>query len=177
MADQYREAAMKQLPFSNPGRPDTRSPTRLLLWIGRQQLGTLALGMTFGVIWMLAQALLPYALGRAVDDGLAAGDNSALLVWAGVLLALGTVQAVAGVLRHRAAVSNWLQASFRMVQVVAHHAARSGPAVRAKLTTGTWLGARLAVQGRISPGELVAFYGYAAFLVIPLRTAAGAGPS
>ena len=308
---------MKQLPFSDPGRPDTRTPARFLLWIGRRQLGTLVLGMTFGVIWMLSQALLPYVLGRAVDDGLAAGDNSALLVWAGVLLALGTVQAVAGVLRHRAAVSNWLQASFRMVQVVAHHAARSGPAIRAKLTTGevvatvsndamraggafditarlagavasyfvvaalllstsfvlglvvllgvpvlvmslsfvirplqarqreqreqvgrltalgadtvsglrvlrgiggeqvflaryrsrseqvrragvrvalpqstldsaqvllpgifvvivTWLGARLAVQGRITPGELVAFYGYAAFLVIPLRTAAEA---
>jgi ABC-type multidrug transport system fused ATPase/permease subunit len=34
----------------------------------------------------------------------------------------------------------------------------------------TWLGARFAVQGRISVGELVAFYGYAAFLVTPLRT-------
>jgi ABC-type multidrug transport system fused ATPase/permease subunit len=34
-----------------------------------------------------------------------------------------------------------------------------------------WLGARYAVQGRISPGELVAFYGYSAFLMIPLRTA------
>lgn len=308
---------MKQLPFPDPGHPDTRSPTRFLLWIGRQQLGTLALGVTFGVIWMLAQALLPYALGRAVDDGLAADDNGALLRWAAVLFALGAVQAVAGVLRHRAAVSNWLQASFRMVQVVSHHAARCGPAVRAKLTTGeivatvsndamraggafditarlagaiasyfvvaavllsssfvlglvvllgvpvlvmslsfvirplqarqreqreevgrltalgadtvsglrvlrgiggeqvflaryrsrseqvrragvrvalpqstldsaqvllpgifvvivTWLGARLAVEGRIRPGELVAFYGYAAFLVIPLRTAAEA---
>ena len=38
----------------------------------------------------------------------------------------------------------------------------------------TWLGARLAIDGQISPGELVAFYGYAAFLVIPLRTAAEA---
>jgi ABC-type multidrug transport system fused ATPase/permease subunit len=36
----------------------------------------------------------------------------------------------------------------------------------------TWLGARFAVTGRIGPGELVAFYGYAAFLVIPLRTSA-----
>jgi ABC-type multidrug transport system fused ATPase/permease subunit len=35
----------------------------------------------------------------------------------------------------------------------------------------TWLGARLAVSGRISVGELVAFYGYAAFLVVPVRTA------
>lgn len=33
-----------------------------------------------------------------------------------------------------------------------------------------WLGARFAVQGTITPGELVAFYGYSAFLVIPLRT-------
>ncbi|QIG44187.1 ABC transporter ATP-binding protein [Nocardioides anomalus] len=34
-----------------------------------------------------------------------------------------------------------------------------------------WLGARYAVQGRITPGDLVAFYGYSAFLLIPLRTA------
>ncbi len=33
-----------------------------------------------------------------------------------------------------------------------------------------WLGARSAVRGEITPGELVAFYGYAAFLMIPLRT-------
>lgn len=33
-----------------------------------------------------------------------------------------------------------------------------------------WLGARFAVDGQISPGELVAFYGYSAFLMIPLRT-------
>src|SRR3954449_10290571 len=34
----------------------------------------------------------------------------------------------------------------------------------------TWLGARLAVQGDISIGTLIAFYGWAAFLVLPLRT-------
>ena len=34
-----------------------------------------------------------------------------------------------------------------------------------------WLGARFAVQGTITVGELVAFYGYAAFLMLPLRTA------
>jgi ABC-type multidrug transport system fused ATPase/permease subunit len=34
-----------------------------------------------------------------------------------------------------------------------------------------WIGARYAVAGTISPGELVAFYGYSAFLMIPLRTA------
>jgi ABC-type multidrug transport system fused ATPase/permease subunit len=33
----------------------------------------------------------------------------------------------------------------------------------------TWLGARFALSGQISLGQLVAFYGYAAFLVTPLR--------
>ena len=308
---------MKQLPFAVPGSPDTRSPIRFLLWVGRQQLGTLALGMTFGIVWMLAQALLPWVLGRAVDEGLATGDTDALLAWSAALFGLGVVQAVTGTLRHRVAVSNWLQSGFRMIQVVAHHAALAGPAIRSKLTTGevvatvsndalraggafditarlagavasyfvvaivllstsvllgvvvllgvpvlvaslslvirplqarqreqreevgrltalgadtvaglrvlrgiggervfldryrkrsedvrragvrvalpqstldsaqvllpgifivivTWLGARLAIEGRISAGELVAFYGYAAFLVIPLRVAAEA---
>ena len=39
-------------------------------------------------------------------------------------------------MRHRYAVQNWLQASFRLAQVVGHHAARSGDAVRAELSTG-----------------------------------------
>lgn len=34
----------------------------------------------------------------------------------------------------------------------------------------TWLGARFALRGEITPGQLVSFYGYAAFLVMPLRT-------
>jgi ABC-type multidrug transport system fused ATPase/permease subunit len=33
----------------------------------------------------------------------------------------------------------------------------------------TWLGARFALAGRITVGQLVSFYGYAAFLVSPLR--------
>ena len=308
---------MRQLPFADPGTPATRSPTRFLLWVGRHQAGTLALGMTFGIVWMLAQALLPWVLGRAIDEGVATGDAEALVAWAAALFGLGVVQAVAGTLRHRVAVSNWLQASYRMIQVVAHHVALTGPAIRGRLTTGevvatvsndalraggafditarlagaiasyfvvaavllstskllgvvvlvgvpilvaslstvirplqarqreqreqvgrltavgadtvaglrvlrgiggervfldryrrrseevrlagvqvalpqstldsaqvllpgvfvvvvTWLGARLAIEGEISPGELVAFYGYAAFLVIPLRVAAEA---
>ena len=33
----------------------------------------------------------------------------------------------------------------------------------------TWLGARFAISGQITVGQLVSFYGYAAFLVSPLR--------
>jgi ABC-type multidrug transport system fused ATPase/permease subunit len=41
----------------------------------------------------------------------------------------------------------------------------------------TWLGARLAVDGTISVGELVAFYGVSAFLVVPVTTATEAAGS
>ncbi|WP_374008985.1 ABC transporter ATP-binding protein [Leifsonia sp. LS-T14] len=34
-----------------------------------------------------------------------------------------------------------------------------------------WFGAHLALDGAITPGQLTAFYGYATFLVLPLRTA------
>ena len=308
---------MIRLPFDDPGTPDTRSPLRLLVWVGRHQVGTLVAGVLFGVFWMVAQALMPFAIGRAVDGGVVDEDTRALALWTAVLLGLGIAQAFAGVMRHRYAVSNWLQASFRLVQVIGHHVARTGPAVRQRLSTGevvatisndalraggafditarlagavvaytvvavillssslvlgllvvigvpllvlllggvikplqarqrhqreevgaltalgadtaaglrvlrgiggeqafferyrtqsqgvrragvrvavpqstldaaqifvpgvfvvlvTWLGARFALSGRIGPGELIAFYGYAAFLVVPLRTAAEA---
>ena len=312
-----RWTGVVRLPEEDPGVPDTRSPARLLLWVGRHQIPTLVAGVFFGVLWMVAQSLMPFAIGQAIEDGIVNSDNRALAAWALVLLGLGAVQAGAGIMRHRYAVFNWLQASFRMAQVVSHHSARSGPAVRGRLSTGevvatvsndamraggafditarlsgsivayvvvafillsasvvlglivlvgvpvlvlllgfvikplqerqrdqreevgkltalgadtaaglrvlrgiggeqafydryhhrsqevrhagvrvalpqstldaaqvfvpglfvvlvTWLGARFAVSGRIDVGELVAFYGYAAFLVIPLRTAAEA---
>jgi ABC-type multidrug transport system fused ATPase/permease subunit len=34
----------------------------------------------------------------------------------------------------------------------------------------TWIGARFALSGKITPGQLVSFYGYAVFLISPLRT-------
>jgi ABC-type multidrug transport system fused ATPase/permease subunit len=118
------------------GDPDTRSPARLLLWVGRHQPLTLAGGMTFGIVWMVAQALVPFAIGRAVQHGIVDRDDGALVRWALILLALGLVQAVTGVLRHRFAVVNWLVASFRLAQLVSHHAARTGHAVRERLSTG-----------------------------------------
>ena len=127
---------MIRLPVTDPGIPDTRSPARLLLWVGRYQVRTLVAGVLFGIGWMVAQALMPFAIGRAIQDGIVNHDNHALALWTLVLLGLGATQAVAGVMRHRCAVSNWLQASFRLAQVVAHHAARAGPAIRNKLSTG-----------------------------------------
>jgi ABC-type multidrug transport system fused ATPase/permease subunit len=126
---------VRQLPYADPGVPDTRSPARFLRWIAGGQIGTLALGMLLGVCWMVAQALLPWAIGNGID-GVVDGETTSAWRWAAVVAALGIGQAVAGVLRHRVAVANWLYSAFRTIQVVARHAARTGPAVPRTVPTG-----------------------------------------
>ena len=305
---------VRHLPLDHPGTADHRSPMLFLWWLILGQWHTMAIGMGFGITWMVAQAVMPMVIGRAIDEGIAAKDTSALVAWTGVMLGIGLVQAVAGIMRHRFAVTNWLTTAYRTVQLVARQAVNLGATLPKKVATGevvaigtndishlgnamdvtaraagsvvsfvvvavillrtsvtlglvvlvgvpllllavgpllkplqrrnlaqrdmmgalsnlatdivsglrvlrgiggervfhdryvresqevrkagvqvgrlqsvldalqillpgvfvvivVWLGARFAVQGRISPGELVAFYGYAAFLMIPLRTA------
>jgi ABC-type multidrug transport system fused ATPase/permease subunit len=305
---------VRQLPLDHPGTADARSPWRFLWWTIKGQWHTIALGMLFGVIWMTCSAVVPAVIGKAIDDGVTARDSGALWRWAGVLFVVGVLQAVSGIIRHRYAVTNWLTAAYRVVQLVTRQATHLGATLSKRVATGevvaigtndlshignamdvlaramgalvsfvvvavillqtsvtlgllvllgvpllllllapllrplqrrnlaqremmghlsniatdivsglrvlrgiggervfheryaiesqkvrqagvgvarlqsvldalqvflpgvyvvavVWLGARFAVQGTISPGELVAFYGYAAFLVMPLRTA------
>jgi len=127
---------MRRLPYLDPGFPDLRSPTRFLRWVARGQRRTLAGGIFFGVIWMVSQALFPAAVGQAIDLGIIAGDLGALLIWGGVLVALGVVGALAGMMRHRFAVENWLRASFRCVQLIGYKAADTGEALPRRMPTG-----------------------------------------
>jgi ABC-type multidrug transport system fused ATPase/permease subunit len=127
---------VRHLPFADPGTPDLRSPVRYLLWTGRQQWRTLAVGVVFGVVWMVAQALVPAAIGRGLQAGVAEEDLGAAATWALAVLGLAGLQAVFGVLRHRVAVDNWLQASFRSMQLLGRHSALVGVAVRRRLPTG-----------------------------------------
>lgn len=92
--------------------------------------------MAFGIVWMSSQAVLPAVLGRAIDHGIAAKDGDQLLLWASVMLAIGLVQAFTGIMRHRFAVTNWLTAAYRTVQLVTRHAVHVGGALPRKVSTG-----------------------------------------
>ena len=115
---------------------DHRSPGRFLWWLARGQWRTLAGGMFFGIVWMSTQALMPAVVGLAIDRGIAARDTRALTFWAGVMLAIGLVQAVSGIMRHRFAVTNWLTTAYRTVQLVGRQAVRLGGALSRKVSTG-----------------------------------------
>ncbi|WP_426246912.1 ABC transporter ATP-binding protein [Nocardioides sp. LHG3406-4] len=127
---------MRLLPLDDPGIADHRSPGRFLWWLAKGQWRTLAGGMAFGVVWMGAQAVMPAALGRAIDKGVAAKDSDALLKWALIMLAIGLVQAVSGIMRHRFAVTNWLTTAYRTVQLVGRQAVHLGGTLPRKVSTG-----------------------------------------
>jgi ABC-type multidrug transport system fused ATPase/permease subunit len=127
---------MRALPADDPGIPDTGSASRFLWWLARQYPGSILAGMVFGIIWMGAQALMPFTIGRAIDDGIAGRDLTALAGWASALLLLGIVQAAAGILRHRMAVFNWLSTAYRTVQLTVRHAGRLGATLPARIATG-----------------------------------------
>jgi ABC-type multidrug transport system fused ATPase/permease subunit len=127
---------MRTLPATDPGEPDTRSATRLLLWIWRDQRGSQLLGACWGVMWMLSIALIPAAVGRAVDRGLIARSTSGLLTWAGAVLGLAVLVAFAGAMRHRNALTNWLAAAYLTIQVTVRHAVKVGAALPAMVNSG-----------------------------------------
>jgi len=127
---------MKNLPLADPGTPDLRSPDRYLLFVMRAQAGPLGVAISFGIVWMVAQALMPAFIGRAIDEGVAANDTGRLTFWAMMLLAAGVIQAVTGIFRHRFSVSLWLNAAYRTVQLVNRKASQLGATLPKRVATG-----------------------------------------
>jgi ABC-type multidrug transport system fused ATPase/permease subunit len=109
---------------------------RLLLWLARRQWRTLLAGVGFGIPWMLGTALIPAAIGRAVDDGIVARDGRALALWSAAVLGLGAVSALTGNGRHWFAAKNWLIAAFRAGLVADRAVRRAGPALTRNVPAG-----------------------------------------
>ena len=127
---------MRRLPLDHPGTAAHSSPGAFLLWLARGQWRTLVGGMCFGIVWMSCQAVMPAVIGAAIDRGVAAKDSSALVTFAALMLGIGIVQAFTGIMRHRFAVTNWLTAAYRTVQLVGRQAVHLGGALPRKVSTG-----------------------------------------
>ncbi|MFC7544940.1 ABC transporter ATP-binding protein [Plantactinospora sp. GCM10030261] len=126
---------MRALPVADPGTPPSTSATRLLLWLAARTWPTLAAGIVMGVLWTVSQALMPAAIGRAID-GIASRNTEDLVRWAVALLTLGLLQAGSGIARHRFAVANWLSTAYRTVQVTIDHANRVGATLPKRMAAG-----------------------------------------
>ncbi|MEV5771064.1 ABC transporter ATP-binding protein [Streptomyces antimycoticus] len=145
---------MRRFPDPDPGNPDHRSPISYLLWLAAYQRNAIFLGALYGIVHVLAQALVPAAVGKAIDAGIIARDQRALLWWGGAVVALGTIQAAAGILRDRAALTTRLGAAYRTAQLIARQAARLGATLPKRVAKGEIVNAGVADIGRL--GEALA---------------------
>ncbi|MEU7165824.1 ABC transporter ATP-binding protein [Streptomyces morookaense] len=126
---------IRDLPYADPGRPDVRSGPRLLLWLGRNQLGGQLKALLWGVVHMSSVALFPLAVGLTVQ---AVVDRSgARLALAGGLMALfGALTALGDTMLHRAAVTNWITAAARIQQLLARKTAELGATLTRRVAAG-----------------------------------------
>lgn len=135
--------------FRPAGTPELGSPFRFLLWMGRRQSSSLALGGLFGVAWMASQAAIPLALGAAVE-AVVRGQRGAIVGWSLAILGLGVFQAGAGALRHREAVTNRMIAASRIQRLVARHAAHLGADLPRHVAAGEVAGISASDVSRIA---------------------------
>lgn len=126
---------MKNLPLDDPGTPDLRSAGRYLAWIIRSQSWGLVGAIGFGTAWMVSQAVTPALIGKAIDEA-SADSRRGLLLWSGALLGVGLVMAATGIIRHRFAVSMWLDAAFRTIRLVSDQTSRLGATLNKRVATG-----------------------------------------
>ncbi|WP_372444810.1 ABC transporter ATP-binding protein/permease [Streptomyces coffeae] len=102
------------------------------------------MGVFYGIVHVLSQALVPAVIGRAIDTGIIAENQRALLLWGGAVVALGVIQAAAGILRDRAALTTRLGASYRTAQHITRQAAGLGASLPGRATKGEVVNAGVA---------------------------------
>ncbi|MEU8348070.1 MULTISPECIES: ABC transporter ATP-binding protein [unclassified Streptomyces] len=126
---------IRDLPYPDPGDPDTRSGGAFLLWLGRRQLGGQLKSLGWGTLHMAGLAALPLAVGTAVE---AVIDRSgARLALAGGLIALlGALVALGDTMLHRTAVTNWITAAARVQQLLARKTAEMGATLTRRVAAG-----------------------------------------
>ncbi len=145
-----RDRPERHVPYADPGTPDIRGPWRFLFWLIRSQWRRVALGTTYGTLWMLALLLPPYVTAWAVDRGLQGHDYDAVLVAALVIFALGGLIATLGILRHRTMTFIRIDGAYRTVQGIAKQAARLGATLPRHVAAGDLANAQGADAARIA---------------------------
>ncbi|GGW11868.1 ABC transporter [Streptomyces capoamus] len=126
---------IQDLPYPDPGVPDTRSGPRFLWWLWRNQLGGQLKALAWGLLHFVSVSALPFCVGLAVQ---AAVDRSGrrLALTGGLMLLCGVGIALGDTFLHRAAITNWITAAARVQQLLARKAAHLGSALTRRVAAG-----------------------------------------
>ncbi|WKU02327.1 ABC transporter ATP-binding protein [Micromonospora soli] len=93
-------------------------------------------GSVLGTAWMTGLSVRPYLISRAVDDGLRAHDNRALLLWVAAILGAGVGLSYLGIMRHRTMTFVREDATARSAAVLLRQLSRIGAVLPRRLAAG-----------------------------------------
>ncbi len=125
--------------YEDSGMPDIRGPWRYLLWMTASHWRVFAADCFFNVIWTGAQALTPAVIGEAVNDGLIARDQAALIWWGLAILGLGIVVAVSAMLVERYEMIVRVRPAYHTMRLVTRHVCDLGATVTRRVSAGDLL--------------------------------------
>lgn len=109
---------------------------RYIWWLVRCQPWRVLRGSLVGTAWMIGLAVRPYLVARAIDDGLRAHDNRALLLWVAAIVVAGIGLAYLGIMRHRTMTFVREDATARSAEVLLRHLSGVGAVLSRKLAAG-----------------------------------------
>ncbi|KAA5829100.1 ABC transporter ATP-binding protein [Saccharopolyspora hirsuta] len=112
------------------------SSPRFLWSLLAQRPGLLLLATVAGSLWMLPTALMPLAIGSAIDSGIRPHDVAALLSWVLVVLGLGLVQMISAGALHWATHTIWLHGAAGSQRLVLAHVTKLGGVLTRKVRAG-----------------------------------------
>ena len=117
-------------------RPDTRTPRAFLVWMMRQQGTLFWAGLGVALIWVVPQAIGPYLVGKAIDEGIVTHDSAATLRWVLMLGVITFVGALSGLVYHTIIVREWLIALYGTTKLVTRKALELGHVLVRRTPTG-----------------------------------------
>src|SRR6204780_974388 len=130
---------MHAFPGAGSGTPDIRGPWRYLLWMASSHWRIVAADCFFNVMWTGAQALTPAAIGEAVNAGLIARHQAALIWWGLAILGLGVVVAGSAMLVERYEMIVRVRPAYATMRLVTRQVCELGATVTRRVSAGDLL--------------------------------------
>jgi ABC-type multidrug transport system fused ATPase/permease subunit len=130
---------MRAFPDEGSGTPDIRGPWRYLLSMASSHWRVIASDCFFNVMWTGAQALTPAVIGEAVNAGLIARHQAALIWWGLAVAGLGVVVAASAMLVERYEMIVRVQPAYQTMRLVTRQACDLGATVTSRVSAGDLL--------------------------------------
>ena len=130
---------MRAFPGDGSGTPDIRGPWRYLLSMAAGHRRVFAADCFFNVMWTGAQALTPAVIGEAVNAGLIARHQAALIWWGLAIAGLGVVVAVSALLVERYEMIVRVLPAYHTMRLVTRQVCDLGATVARRVSAGDLL--------------------------------------